>query len=122
MEEDIHPIKKARNAKGLSLRDVAWAIGINLCSFARIHHYEIGLYAPRLARANRLAELLGFESGKELRRLCHEWRKRNVVEKEVAEWEPFVCRKCKRKETEDDLFESESDICNKCRVGSASLR
>jgi transcriptional regulator with XRE-family HTH domain len=71
--EDTHPIKAARQARGLSLRETAYAAGVNICTYGLVCKWERGICVPYPARAEKLAKVLGFESGEELRRLCHEW-------------------------------------------------
>jgi ribosome-binding protein aMBF1 (putative translation factor) len=83
--EDIHPIKKARYAKGLSARGLAWELGINLYSFTQVNLMERGTYLPGPKRAEKIAEVLGFESGPEVRRLCDEWLERNPRPEENLE-------------------------------------
>lgn len=52
-------IREKRKAKGLSVKELARLIGINL---SNLYHYEAGTLTPRDKNINRLAEILDCEA------------------------------------------------------------
>lgn len=76
MSEDIHPIRAARLAKGLSLRKGAKALKVS--GGWQILRWENGEHIPTAMYAEVVAEVLGFKSAEEVQQLCREWQKRNV--------------------------------------------
>ena len=99
MPDDIHPLKGARIAKGLSLVKNAKDLSLGTTGSYQIQRWEKGENIPRLIFAEKIAQVLDFESAEEVQRLCREWQKRNVVKK---------CSQC----------DSEAEI--ECNIGNCA--
>ncbi|HEX3642898.1 MAG TPA: helix-turn-helix transcriptional regulator [Ktedonobacteraceae bacterium] len=76
MPEDIHPLKAARLAKGLSLVKGAKAFSLGTTGSYQVQRWEKGENIPRLIFAEKIAQVLGFESAEEVQRICREWQER----------------------------------------------
>jgi len=81
----MHPLKAARKARGMSLRQVAIRIGIpghGKSQISQVTRWEAGKALPGIERSEKLAKLFGFQSGEEVRRLCREWQDQYTPKKE----------------------------------------
>ena len=70
----IHPLRVAREAKCLSMRQLAEQAGLGKYGHRRIYGWEHGETIPTLPYATLLAPHLGFESSEILREACLAWK------------------------------------------------
>lgn len=75
----MHPLKAARQARNISLRGLAMKAGLPWPNGRlQVCKWESGACAPCPPKAEKIAQVLGFASGEELRRLCKAWKKEQV--------------------------------------------
>jgi transcriptional regulator with XRE-family HTH domain len=70
----VHPMRAAREAKGLSMRRLVAKAGLPASSLRQVVRWEQGEHIPSLIYANILAPHLGFHSGEALREVCLQWK------------------------------------------------
>jgi transcriptional regulator with XRE-family HTH domain len=86
MGSDAHPLKVAREQRGLAKSQLARLVGLpgngDKDAISQVIRWENGTRVPNRQRAHRLAKILGFDSAEEVRRLCREWRGTHQVPSE----------------------------------------
>lgn len=92
----IHPLRAAREAHSLSMRQLAEKAGLGKYGHRRIYGWEHGESIPTLLYANALAPHLGFKSGEEVRQACLMWKTQssNGVARTVPESSSPADRDC----------------------------
>lgn len=69
-----HPLKVARERKGLTMRSLALALPLGKGGHRKVWDWEHGRVIPSITSAHALAQKLEFESAREVRKLCQEWQ------------------------------------------------
>jgi ribosome-binding protein aMBF1 (putative translation factor) len=80
----VHPLRAARKARALSMAALAVAMGLEPSGWRQVLTWEHGANVPRTLYAEKLASVLGFASGDQVRRLCEQWQREH---KEIASGE-----------------------------------
>jgi transcriptional regulator with XRE-family HTH domain len=89
----VHPLCTAREAKGLSMRQLSSLAGLGTYGHRRIYGWEHGETIPTSLYANALAPHLDYKSGEELREVCIRWKKEReaVDENQEGTSHPEAC-------------------------------
>jgi ribosome-binding protein aMBF1 (putative translation factor) len=82
--KEKHPLRIAREAHDLKMRELANDIGLGKGGWRRIYEWEHGKHIPTRMSANALADKLGFESGEKVRELCLKWKESEETNEQPA--------------------------------------